>query len=125
MVERQIASPGLRDPRVLAAIRAVPRERFVPPEARTFAYSDGSLSIGEGQTTSQPYIVALMAAAVGLEGHERVLEIGTGSGYGAAVLGRLPAEAFTIERHRASVSGSSRPRVEACIAGCWYHRHEY
>jgi protein-L-isoaspartate(D-aspartate) O-methyltransferase len=99
MVERQIAARGVRDPRVLAAMRAVPRERFVPPEAEEFAYSDSPLSIGEGQTISQPYIVALMAAAAGLEGHERVLEIGTGSGYGAAVLARLAADVFTIERH--------------------------
>jgi protein-L-isoaspartate(D-aspartate) O-methyltransferase len=99
MVEEQIAGRGVSDPRVLAAMRTVPRERFVPEEAEEFAYSDSPLTIGEGQTISQPYIVALMAAAARLEGHERVLEVGTGSGYGAAVLGRLAAEVFTIERH--------------------------
>jgi protein-L-isoaspartate(D-aspartate) O-methyltransferase len=112
MVEHQIASRGVRDPRVLAAMRAVPREGFVPPEIEEFAYSDSPLGIGEGQTISQPYIVALMAEAAGLEGHERVLEIGTGSGYGAAVLGRLAAEVFTIERQPVLARTASRRLAE-------------
>ena len=101
MVKTQIAARGVRDPRVLAAVGAVPRERFVSEELAEFAYEDAPLPIEAEQTISQPYIVALMAAALELRGGERVLEIGTGSGYAAAVLGRLAAEVYTIERHEA------------------------
>src|SRR5687768_1169383 len=80
MVERQIAARGVRDPVVLAALRAVPREAFLPESLREFAYEDAPLPIDEGQTISQPYIVAYMTQALGLRGGERVLEIGTGSG---------------------------------------------
>jgi protein-L-isoaspartate(D-aspartate) O-methyltransferase len=99
MVERQIAARGIRDRRVLSAMREVPRERFVDRGQLGRAYEDMPLSIGSGQTISQPYIVALMCDALGLVGTERVLEVGTGSGYGAAVLGRLAREVYSIERH--------------------------
>ena len=89
MVERQIAARGIRDERVLSAMREVPREAFVPEDLREFAYDDTPLPISEGQTISQPYIVALMAEAAGIGPLDRVLEVGTGSGYAAAVLSRL------------------------------------
>src|SRR5918992_2927104 len=99
MVERQLRRRGIQDERVLAAMAEVPRERFVPPEARADAYRDGALAIGEGQTISQPWIVACMTTLLELRGDERVLEVGTGSGYGAAVLSRCSSEVVTIERH--------------------------
>jgi len=97
MVERQIAGRGVSDERLLAAMRAVPRHELVPPDARRYAYSDHPLPIGEGQTISQPYIVAYMTEQLQLMGQERVLEIGTGSGYQAAVLAELCARVYTIE----------------------------
>ena len=97
MVEKQIAARGVADPRVLEAMRTVPRHLFVRPEDIARAYSDRPLSIGEGQTISQPYIVAFMTELLRLQGGERVLEIGTGSGYQAAVLSRLCKEVYTIE----------------------------
>ena len=103
MVTTQIETRGITDPLVLAAMRAVPREHFVPATLARFAYDDRPLPIGEGQTISQPYIVAVMAQAVGLKPGARVLEIGTGSGYGAAVLSRIAAEVYTVERVRALV----------------------
>ena len=99
MVEEQLADGGIRDERVLAAMRQVPRHRFVPAEHRGLAYADGPLPIGHGQTISQPFIVALMTQLLGLNGGEKVLEVGTGSGYQAAVLGILAHEVHTIERH--------------------------
>ncbi len=99
MVERQIAARGIRDRRVLSAMRETPRERFVEIGQAPRAFEDVPLAIGSGQTISQPYIVALMCDALGLVGTERVLEVGTGSGYGAAVLGRLAREVYSIERH--------------------------
>jgi protein-L-isoaspartate(D-aspartate) O-methyltransferase len=99
MVERQIVARGIRDRRVLSAMRETPRERFVDVGLAPRAFEDVPLSIGSGQTISQPYIVALMCDALGLVGTERVLEVGTGSGYGAAVLGRLAREVYSIERH--------------------------
>lgn len=98
MVQEQIAWRGIDDERVLAALRHVPRHRFVPVEERAFAYADGPLPIGEGQTISQPYIVALMSQLLQLKGDETVLEIGTGSGYQAAVLSCLARQVHTIER---------------------------
>ena len=98
MVRDQIAGRGVHDRRVLDAMLHVPREAFVPEECRPAAYSDQPLAIGEGQTISQPYIVAAMLEALGLEGGERVLEIGTGSGYGAAVLAHIARAVHTIER---------------------------
>jgi len=99
MVQEQIAKRGVHDPRVLQAMRAVPRHHFIPEDQRPWSYSDGALCIGLGQTISQPYIVALMSAALKLKGDEKVLEVGTGSGYQAAILGHLAAEVHTIERH--------------------------
>jgi protein-L-isoaspartate(D-aspartate) O-methyltransferase len=99
MVERQIAARGVRDPQVLRAMRKVPREQFVSSEHLALAYEDSPLPIDEGQTISQPYIVALMAEALELGPADRVLEIGTGSGYAAAVLAEIAREVHTIERH--------------------------
>lgn len=98
MVERQLRRRGITDERVLAAMAEVPRHLFVPESQRRRAYRDGALRIGEGQTISQPWIVACMAQLLELKGDEAVLEVGTGSGYGAAVLSRLCAELITIER---------------------------
>lgn len=97
MVDEQIARRGLRDPRLLAAVRAVPRHRFVPPDELEWAYSDGPLPIGHGQTISQPYIVALMTDLLHLTPGARVLEVGTGSGYQAAILAQMAAEVHTVE----------------------------
>jgi protein-L-isoaspartate(D-aspartate) O-methyltransferase len=97
MVRTQIEERGVRDPRVLDAMRTVERHRFVPEDLAGQAYADRPLPIGEGQTISQPYIVALMSELLGLRGTERVLEVGTGSGYQAAILSRLAREVFTIE----------------------------
>lgn len=99
MVERQLVARGIKDERVLEAMRRVPREAFVPVDLAEFAYDDNPLPIAEGQTISQPYIVALMAAAAKIGPKSRVLEVGTGSGYAAAVLAQLAAEVVTIERH--------------------------
>jgi len=99
MVVDQLIGRNIRDERVLNAMRTVPRHAFVTGDYRHLAYSDGPLPIGEGQTISQPYIVALMTQLLSLEGHEKVLEIGTGSGYQAAILAYLVAEVHTIERH--------------------------
>lgn len=98
MVVQQIEARGITDAPVLAALRAVPREAFVPAGEQAFAYDDHPLPIGAGQTISQPYIVALTTEALRLRGGERVLEIGTGCGYAAAVLGRIAAEVHSIER---------------------------
>lgn len=98
MVAEQLVARGVRDERVLDAMRHVPREAFVPEHLREAAYADRPLPIGEGQTISQPYIVAVMAAALGLQGKENVLEIGTGSGYGAAVLAHIVHDVHSIER---------------------------
>ena len=97
MIEKQLRRRGIADPRVLAAMNAVRREQFVPPDFSRRAYEDAPLPIGEGQTISQPYIVAAMTAALKLSGCERVLEIGTGCGYQAAVLSCLAKEVFTVE----------------------------
>jgi protein-L-isoaspartate(D-aspartate) O-methyltransferase len=97
MVREQVVARGVRAPRVLAALRGVPRHEFVPTKHRSSAYTDEPLPIGEGQTISQPYIVAAMTEALALGGDERVLEIGTGSGYQAAILAELAREVYTIE----------------------------
>lgn len=98
MVVRQLHSRGITDARVLAAMQAVPRELFVPTELERDAYDDSPLPIGSGQTISQPYTVAFMCEALQLKGRERVLEIGTGSGYSAAVLSQLVPHVWTVER---------------------------
>jgi protein-L-isoaspartate(D-aspartate) O-methyltransferase len=97
MVREQIEKRGITDPRVLKAMRVVPRHLFVPPALRSKAYSDRPLAIGEGQTISQPYIVALMTESLSLRPASRVLEIGTGSGYQAAILASMAGEVYTIE----------------------------
>ena len=97
MVAEQIQARGVRDPRVLAAMKDVPRHRFVPASQETEAYQDHPLAIGHGQTISQPYIVALMTELVRPQPTDRALEIGTGSGYQAAILSRLTAHVYTIE----------------------------
>jgi protein-L-isoaspartate(D-aspartate) O-methyltransferase len=97
MVERQIEARDVRDPRVLEVMRKVPRHRFVPAELEQRAYEDNPLPIGEGQTISQPYIVAYMTEQLQVHPKSKVLEIGTGSGYQAAVLAELGAEVYTIE----------------------------
>jgi protein-L-isoaspartate(D-aspartate) O-methyltransferase len=111
MVERQLRRRGIHDERVLAAMAEVPRERFVPADQRRRAYRDGALRIGEGQTISQPWIVACMAQLLELRGDETVLEVGTGSGYGAAVLSRLCARVITIERYETL----ARPAAETLV----------
>jgi len=98
MVETQLAGRGIQDPRVLDAMRRVPRHMFVDEALRDQSYSDHPLPIGDKQTISQPYIVALMTEALRLQGHEKVLEVGTGSGYQAAVLAELADRVFSIER---------------------------
>jgi protein-L-isoaspartate(D-aspartate) O-methyltransferase len=111
MVRRQIAARGIADPHVLAAMRAVPREAFVPAASAPFAYDDSPLAIEAGQTISQPYIVALMIEAAAIAPGARVLEIGAGSGYAAAVIGRIAAEVFAIERH-AELAALAEARME-------------
>jgi len=98
MVETQIAARGVGDERVLSAMRRVPRHLFVPAEVRKSAYSDYPLPIGHGQTISQPYIVAMMTSLLQIQPDDRVLEVGSGSGYQAAVLGTLAREVISIER---------------------------
>lgn len=97
MVKRQIEARGVKDSSVIAAMRKVERHKFVPRELQALAYNDSPLPIGEGQTISQPYIVALMTELLELDGYEKVLEIGTGSGYQAAILAELAESVFTIE----------------------------
>lgn len=99
MVERQLRARGIRDERVLEAMLSVPRHEFVPEEYRSEAYQDKPIPIGEGQTISQPFMVASMMQAIAPTGNEKVLEIGAGSGYAAAVLSRLAATVYTVESH--------------------------
>jgi protein-L-isoaspartate(D-aspartate) O-methyltransferase len=97
-IEKQLRRRGIRDERVLGAMAQVPREAFVPAGARRHAYADAALSLSHGQTISQPYIVALICQALELQGNERVLDVGTGSGYQAAVLAELADEVISVER---------------------------
>ncbi|MBE9514218.1 MAG: protein-L-isoaspartate(D-aspartate) O-methyltransferase [Chloroflexi bacterium] len=99
MVESQLMRRGIKDRRVLDAMRQVPRHLFIPKDMRDLAYCDGPLPIGQGQTISQPYIVALMTELLELTGQEKVLELGTGSGYQAAILSRLVSQVYSVERH--------------------------
>ncbi len=112
MVREQIARRGIHDPLVLAALRAIPRHEFVPEDQRHWAYSDGALRIEMGQTISQPYIVALMTELLQLKGSETVLEVGTGSGYQAAILAQIAAQVYTIERH-APLAENAQHKIEA------------
>lgn len=115
MVESQLIPRGIRSARVLDAMRKVPRHLFMPAASRPSAYDDMALSIGEGQTISQPYMVAVMTELLDLKGAEKVLEIGTGSGYQAAVLAELANEVYTIERVPALAG-----RAAAVLAGLGY-----
>jgi protein-L-isoaspartate(D-aspartate) O-methyltransferase len=112
MVDRQLRARGLDDERVLAAMERVPRELFVPAELREHAYADAALPIGSDQTISQPYMVARICAELQLRGGEKVLDVGTGSGYQAAVLAELGAEVHSLERIPA-LAGRARAALEA------------
>jgi protein-L-isoaspartate(D-aspartate) O-methyltransferase len=108
MVERQLRGRGIDDERVLAALGAAPREAFVPARLRGRAYADSALPIAKEQTISQPWIVAAICQALALDGSERVLEVGTGSGYSACVLALLAREVVSVERHRELAQGARR-----------------
>jgi protein-L-isoaspartate(D-aspartate) O-methyltransferase len=108
MVRSQIEARGVKDARVLDAMRRIRREDFLPPESRSFAYEDRPLPIAEGQTISQPYVVALMAEAARVKPGDHVLEIGTGSGYAAAVLAQVAGHVWTVERHGALAEAARR-----------------
>jgi protein-L-isoaspartate(D-aspartate) O-methyltransferase len=112
MLQKDLMGRDINDPRVLEAMSVVPREKFVLPRDQSRAYADTPLPIGEGQTISQPYIVALMTQLANLKGNERVLEIGTGSGYQAAVLAQIVPEVYTIEI-RKSLADSAEKRLKA------------
>ena len=122
MLEEQLRLRGLDDERVLAAMARVPREHFVPEDLADRAYSDAALPIGEGQTISQPYMVALICSELALRGDERVLDVGTGSGYQAAVLAELAREVRTIERIP-ELAEQARERLEAAGYGDRVHVH--
>jgi protein-L-isoaspartate(D-aspartate) O-methyltransferase len=117
MVEHQLRSRDIADERVLAAMERVPRELFVPESERDRAYADAALPIGAGQTISQPYMVARICEALALTGGERVLDVGTGSGYQAAVLAELADEVHTIERH-AALAEQARASLAAAGYEC-------
>lgn len=119
MVDRQIAARGVCSPIVLDAMRAVPREEFVPPDMRELAYQNSPLPIGSGQTISQPFIVAFMIEALGLETGAKVLEVGAGSGYAAAVLGRIARKVYAIER-----IGALAQKAAATVARLGYDNVE-
>ena len=121
MVERQLRRRGIGDERVLAAMGGVPRERSSRSGHRRRAYADSALPIGEEQTISQPWIVAAICQALELSGDERVLEVGTGSGYSAAVLALLAAEVVGIERHEslAARPAERSPRSASSTSSCW------
>ncbi len=121
MIEKQLRRRGISDAAVLAAMKAVPRHEFVPQELRSRAYEDVPLPIGGGQTISQPYIVAAMTAALHLLPSDRVLEIGTGCGYQAAVLSRLVKEVFTIERRPELASAASAKLARLGYANAHVH----
>lgn len=119
MVRTQIMARGILDSRVLEVMRRVPRDRFVPDSYLDSAYDDHPLPIGEGQTISQPYIVALMTQSLSLKGNERVLEVGTGSGYQAAILAELAKEVYTVERVEILAT-----RAREVLEGLNYHNVE-
>ena len=119
MIREQLRRRDIQDERVLQAMAAVPRHRFVPVELEGQAYADQALPIAAGQTISQPFIVAATAAALRLTPSDRVLEIGTGSGYAAAVLARLAAEVYTVERHRELAIGAIRRFNELGLDNIW------
>lgn len=112
MVRRQLRARGVRDRRVLAAFQLIPRELFVPPDARPYAYVDQALAVGEGQTISQPYIVAVMTDALAPSHTARMLDVGAGTGYQTAILAALVREVYAIERIRALLD-AARDRLSA------------
>ncbi|MCA1788877.1 MAG: protein-L-isoaspartate(D-aspartate) O-methyltransferase, partial [Thioalkalivibrio sp.] len=116
MVDYQVRARGVRSPHVLEAMRQVPREAFLPEDLREFAYDDTALPITAGQTISQPWIVAMMIEALDLHGGERVLDVGTGSGYAAAVLARIAGQVYSIERIGELASQARRALIEQEIA---------
>jgi len=120
MVRTQLAGRDIRDVRVLETFRTIDRARFVPPERRSEAYGDHPVGIGHGQTISQPYIVALMTQALDLQGDERILEIGTGSGYQTAVLAHLAAEVYSVEVH-----APLQERARTVLEALGYHNVHY
>lgn len=111
MIDKQLVARGLRDQAVLDALNAVPREAFIPTDLTEFAYKDSPLPIEKNQTISQPYIVALMTAALELKSQHRVLEVGTGSGYAAAVLAEICGHVYTLERHKV-LADTAQARLE-------------
>ena len=116
MIERTIRCRGLDNPKLVAAFRAVPREEFISPDFAAYAYADAPLPIESGQTISQPYIVALTIDAAGIGPGDKVLEIGAGSGYGAAIIGQIAGEVIAIERHHelAELAGERMRRLGYC-----------
>jgi protein-L-isoaspartate(D-aspartate) O-methyltransferase len=122
MVDLHIAGRGIRDPAVLAAMRTVARDAFIPDSLVPSAYADEPLPIGEGQTISQPYVVALMTEALQLRPGDRVLEIGTGSGYSAAVLAEIAAEVYTVERLAGLAESAARRLVRLGYANVHVHQ---
>ena len=121
MVNEQIISRGIHNVHVLKALRSVPRHVFVPEEYANIAYSDGPLPIGHGQTISQPYIVALMTELLELEGEENVLEVGTGSGYQAAMLAMLARQVHTIERHEVLAEKAEQVLMKLGLINVFVH----
>ena len=121
MVSEQIERRGIKNPRLLDVLRKVPRHRFVSAELEKKAYDDGPLPIGAGQTISQPFIVALMTSLLGLQGDENVLEIGTGSGYQAAILANLAKTVHTVERHAGLAEQARRVLAELGLANVFVH----
>jgi protein-L-isoaspartate(D-aspartate) O-methyltransferase len=119
MVERQLRERGISDERVLAAMGEVPREAFVPERRRETAYADAALPIGSEQTISQPWIVAAILQALKLQGDEKVLEVGTGSGYSTCLLGHLAAHVVSVERHSSLARAAARN-----LRGCGAHNVE-
>lgn len=121
MVQDQIVRRGINDDDVLAAMRNVPRHIFVPKDQRKWAYADGALRIEHGQTISQPYIVALMTDMLKLKGDETVLEVGTGSGYQAAILAQLTASVHTVERHEVLTTNAAKTIESLGIKNIYFH----
>ncbi len=121
MVNEQIIARGIQDERLLDALRSVPRHLFLPQEYLHLAYTDGPLPIGHSQTISQPYIVALMTELLELEGDENVLEVGTGSGYQAALLSCLARQVHTIERHEALAEKAEQVLVRLGVTNVTVH----